>query len=368
MYSALFHGTVQYAIAFWVMFFCILICLSILFLTVRVHLKKNRMAQKMTELETIYENLVKSVRFGQATVDDIKRTVLPQDYAYFQRFLQETISTIEDIDVSAEKTIGEISGFIDDLKERIAKSRKWEKTLAVRTLTYFRDKDNIPLFRKILEKEKFIQTVYAAGMGLALCGDTESLLSVRSRIWEVSEQNKEALLVILNIYGKDIASIVHDSLRQGEIATEGIPVIMDYFSEFHYTEAAETVEKMLSTESSEFIIESLLGALKHLGNRDTLDAALPFLKHENYTIRSEALQAVAELGGTDTIPHVEECLYDENWWVRREAAKALAGMGEKGISHLQAVSEADKKNPRTAARGILAELEFNRIAEVDFRE
>jgi uncharacterized protein YoxC len=366
MYTSLFHGTVQYAAAFWTMLSFIIICLSILFLSIRVHLKKNRIARKMTELETVYENLVKSVRFGKATDDEIKTTILPQDYLYFQKYLQATISTIEDIDVSAEKKIAEVSGFMDHLKKRIEKSKKWEKTLAVRTLTYFREKENIPLFQKLMEKEQFIQTVYAAGLGLALCKDTESFLTVGRRIWEASEHNKDALLVILNIYGKDIASSVHDFLREGNVADEVKPVIIDYFSEFQYSEAADTVKNMLQVETSEHIIGCLLSALKHLGNRETLDAALPFLKHEDYIIRSEALNAVAELGGAEYLLHVEECLNDENWWVRREAAKAMAGMGEKGISRLQAVSQEDKEDPKIAARSMLAELEFHRIAEVDY--
>ena len=82
MYSSLFHGTVQYAVAFWVMIICISLCLFILFLVIRVHFKK---------------------------------TALPQDYLYFQKYLQGTISTIEDIDVSAERKIAEVSGFMDDI-------------------------------------------------------------------------------------------------------------------------------------------------------------------------------------------------------------------------------------------------------------
>jgi hypothetical protein len=234
MYNFLFEGTIQYLISLWTMLFFIIVCLSIFFLTIWVHFKKSRLARKMMELEAVYENLVKSVHFGHATNDEIKKTVHCQDYPYFQRYLQETISTTEDIDVSAEKKIAEVSGFADYLKKRIERSKKWDKTLAVRVLSYFRDRKNIPLFQKILKKETFPQTVYAVGMGLALCRDTDSFEAVGWRIWEVSEHNQEVLLSILNIYGEAIAPGVHDILREGRLADEGKPVITNFLSEFQY--------------------------------------------------------------------------------------------------------------------------------------
>ncbi len=314
------------------------------------------------EREAVYENLVKSVRFGHATNDEIKKTIHPQDYHYFQRYLQETISTIEDIDVSAEKKIAEVSGFIDYLTKRIENSKKWEKVIAVRVLSYFRDSKNIPLFQKILKEETFPQAIYAAGMGLALCKESDSFRTVGSRIWEMSEHNQEALLVILNIYGEAVAPDVHDILREGRLADEGKMVSTRFLSECHYKEAVPTIVRMLQVENSQQVIASLLNALKHLGDKSVLNDVLPFLEHKNFILRIEALHVVAEAGGVVYLQHIERHLNDENWWVRREAAQAMAGMGKKGISRLKAVARENNESPRIAARGILSELQFNRIA------
>jgi hypothetical protein len=127
MYNFLFEGTTQYLISLWTLTSFIVACLFILFFTVWVHCKNSRVAQKMTKCELLYENLVKSVRLGVATTDEIKNSVPPKDYLYFQNYLSETISTIKNIDVSAEKKIAEVSGFTDYLKRRILHSKKWEK-------------------------------------------------------------------------------------------------------------------------------------------------------------------------------------------------------------------------------------------------
>jgi len=361
MYNFLFEGTIQYHISLWTMLFFIIVCLSIFFLTIWVHFKKSRVARKMMEREAVYENLVKSVRFGHATNEEIKKTIHPQDYPYFQRYLQETISTIKDIDVSAEKKIAEDSGFIDYLTKRIENSKKWDKVLAVRALSYFRDSKNIPLFQKILNEETFPQIIYAAGMGLALCKDTDSFRTVGFRLWEVSEHNQEALLVILNIYGEAVAPDVHDILREGGLADEGKMVSTRFLSNFNYKEAVPTIVRMLSAENSQQVIASCLNALKHLGDKSVLNNVLPFLEHEDFILRIEALHAVAEAGGIAYLQHIESRLSDENWWVRREAAQAMTGMGKKGISRLKAVAKENNESPRIAARGILSELQFNRF-------
>ncbi|RLC31027.1 hypothetical protein DRH13_03600 [Candidatus Woesebacteria bacterium] len=315
----------------------------------------------MMEREAVYENLVKSVRFRHATNDEIKKTIHAQDYPYFQRYLQETISTIKDIDVSAEKKIAEVSGFIDYLTKRIENSKKWDKVLAVRVLSYFRDRKNTPLFKKILKEETFPQTIYAAGMGLALCRDTDSSEAVGWRIWELSEHNQEVLLSILNIYGKGIAPRAHDILREGTLADEGKCVITNFLSEFQYKEAVPTIIKMLQVETSQQVIASLLNALRCMGDESVLNNVLPFLDHEDFILRIEALHAVAKAGGVAYLQHIERRLSDENWWVRREAAKAMAEMGKKGISRLKVIAKEKNEAPRFAARGILSELQFNRF-------
>jgi HEAT repeat protein len=181
----------------------------------------------------------------------------------------------------------------------------------------------------------------------------------------VSEHNQEVLLSILNIYGEAIAPGVHDILREGRLADEGKPVITNFLSEFQYKEAVPTIVRMLQVEISQQVIASCLKALGDLGDESALNNVLPFLEHENFILRIEALHAVAKAGGVAYLQYVERRFSDENWWVRREAAQAMAGMGKKGISRLKAVAEENNEAPRMAARGILSELQFNRIAVED---
>lgn len=362
MYDALFEGTTQYLLSLWMMFFFIIACLTIFLFCIWIHYQRNRIARKMRSREAVFKNLVQSVRYGQATNEEIENTVLPGDYPYFQRYLQETINTIKPIDVSSERAIADVSGFTDYLKKRIEKTKKWDKAIAIRVLSYFRDRENLPIFKKILREETFPQAISAAGAGIALCKDTDLVREVAQRIWSVSEHNQGAVLIILNIYGEHIAPLAHDVLREGMPTNEGKIVASKFLSGLGYKEAIPTIVKMLQVETSKVVIASLLNALRYLDDESVLMDVLPFLEHKDFTLRIEALHVVARAGGITYIQHIERRLSDENWWVRRESALAMAAMGKEGISRLKILAEGENEYSRHAARGILSELQFNRIS------
>jgi hypothetical protein len=363
MYNFFYEGIVPYQTAFWMLLSVLIICLIILLYTICIHFNNQRTNRKLAAKNTVYENLVTSVRAGYATDEDIVKALPPEDYTYFQRFLQESISTIQNIDVSAERKIAEISGFMDDLKNNISRSRKWDKVLAVRTLSYFRDSANIPLFEKIQEEKGTVQTLYAATLGLALCRDRSTFRSqrIRHRLWQLLKNNPMPLLTILTIYGEVIAPDINDILLEDELIDEEKGVFIKFLGEVQYRNAVPAIAGMLETEKSHLVRMACLSALGKLGDESVLPGVLPFLDNEDFTLRIAALHTTARVGGESCLAHMESRLDDENWWVRREAALALAHTGRIGVSRLRAIAEGIANAPRIAAKGILAELRFNRI-------
>lgn len=250
MYTFLFEGAPRFLASVWILGAMILFCLLILLLTVRHHLRINRYASRMTDREATYTQLVQSVRFGLASTADISNTIPPEDYPFFERFLQSTISSIKDIDVSAERKIAEVCGYMEHLRNRIQTSTKWEKALAVRVLSYFRDRKNLPLFRKIQAEEPFYQAVLAASLGVALCKDPSNFRTIGSRLWDISGHNQEALMVIFSVQGHAMAPVVYDILREEQLGDRGKILITKFLGEIGYREATATIAEMLVTETS----------------------------------------------------------------------------------------------------------------------
>jgi hypothetical protein len=366
MYSMLLEGTTQFFISFWIMLVSILACLFILLLATVTHREKNRTARKMQEKEKVYSNLVKTVRSGLASDAEIKQAVPSRDYQYFQRYLQQTISTVEEINVSAERKIAQISGFTDHLKKRIKQSKKWEKTIAVRVLTYFRDKQNLPLFRKIQAEDSRKETVFAASLGIALCKDPSSFRTIGYRLWELSGRNQEVLLYILAVHGDPMAPVIYEILCEEQIRDDAKVVIVKFLGEIGYQKARQTIANMLSLETTSQVLSACLYALRYLGDQTTVERIMPFLQHEDFDLRIEALHAIGKAGGIAFRKDIEKGLKDKNWWVRREAALTMTELGGEGIACLQIIAHQGHENSRYAARGILSELEYKRIALKDF--
>ncbi|MHC4926174.1 MAG: HEAT repeat domain-containing protein [Planctomycetota bacterium] len=368
MYCFLIISTVQQLIALWAMIFFIFLCLGILFLTLWVHFKKNRVSQTMRRLEPVYEDLVKSVRFGRTDDDEIKQTVLPKDFPFFQLYLLETISTDEEMDVSAEKRIAEVSGFMDYLKNRIQQTKKMDKAIALRVLSFFRDRENIPLFNEILANTKHPQILFAAAVGLAFCKDFGSFEMIGRKTWDFSQHNPEAVYVLFNAYGSVdrygpmIAPGVLELLREDKFETiPGRIIAINFLGEFQYRPAASTITKLLENHPSEHIQKACLNTLGLLNDSQCLPPVLPFLEHEDPEFRIAALGAIARTGDAEHLMFIEPFLNDKDVWVRRKAAIAMVCLGADGIAYLEAVAREDKGNPGIAARRVLAELHFNMI-------
>ena len=356
------EGDIQFRLSLCTMIVSVIACLSILLSTIRVHFKKGRIAREAARLKPVLEALVMATRDGLSTDAEIARTLPAEHYPHFEDFLRETISTTRDIDVSAERKIADISGFTESLKARIERSRGWNKTIAVRVLSYLRDQEHVPIFRKVLEEETFVQAKFAAGLGLALCHDTDSVTLVAREIWAATGRDEDALLTVLATYGKPIAPDVLAALSEGRVPDGERQAAVKFLSECRYRPAATTIAGMLRHETEPHVLASCLGALRRLGDESSLPNILPFLTHEDFALRIEALRTVAALAGPDCLQQIEARMRDDNWWVRREAALAVANTGKPGLARLEAIAGQTEEAPRIAASGILAELMFNRIA------
>ena len=339
----------------------VIACLSILWVTVRTHLRKTREEHDRAALAPVFEDLVRSVKSGAVTDEAISRALPARHFCQFEYFLQETISTIGELDVSGEKRIADISGFTDYVKDSIERSRRWDRVVALRVLSYLRDQEHIPLFSKVLEEETFPQAIFAAGLGLALCRDLDSMDKVVRKLWDVTEHNQDVLYTVLNTYGRPIASRVHDALRDNRIPDDAKAVAVLFLSECHYTAAASTIISLLQHETGVALLAACLEAVATFLDETALDSVLPFVSSDDFTLRIAAVRSASALGGMRCFRLIEERLDDGNWWVRREAAQAIAGMGREGLAHLESLAAQDRQAPGRAASGILAELKFNRI-------
>ncbi len=333
---------------------------SIFIYTVFRRVYSNRVDRRMTALEQVYDGLAAAARAGTADPARIREAIPKKDFPYFERYLRNTISGTGPMDVSAHRTLARASGFADHRRRLAARSRGWKKAIAVRTLSYLRDPDDIPLFRKVLTDARLYPCVSAASLGLALCSDTDSLRDIVKRLAESNARNRDLLMTVLYSFGGSAAPSLHRFLAENFLPVTEACVLVDLLGLFRYREAKPTLEKMLTETKSPEVRIHTIEALGLTGDETTCDAVLPFLEDNDFRVQLKALHAVGELGSEKHIERIEALLRDDNRWVRRNAAEALHFLGAPGVALLEtAAASGDSPAARTAAL-ILNEMKFRK--------
>jgi len=287
-------------------------------------------------------------------------TITPADYHYFERHLRNEISTTEPVDVSRYRAMADQSGFADYLRARVERKRRWKRTLAVRTLSYLRNPRDVPLFRKVLREETFHPCVYAAGLGLALCGDIESLREILKKVYHKEVPNRDLLLSVLYPFGKGAAPAMHRLLDEEFLPVIEACVLVALLAMFRYREATPTLERMLERSKSVEIKIHVTEALGLIGDENTRRLLLPLREDKDFRVRLKAANSLGLLGGKKEIPEIEKFMRDENWWVRRNAAETLYNIGQAGRECLKRIAASEEPGPRSSAKLILEEMRFNR--------
>ncbi len=340
--------------------FFLMILAGIFVYALYYRLRNNRTEEAMSRLRPVYVNLVSAVRAGTATDEDIRRTVIEPEYRYFERFLRTTVSGIHDGDVTAERRIAAVSGYAEWLRARVERVSPWKQALVLRTLSYFRSEDNIPVFRRIIETSAFPPSILAAGVGLALCDSYTDMGPVFAKIYESSGCNEDVLLMVISAYGQESAPYLHELFRDKPLSVNESCIMADALGIFRYRAALPTLTGRLFADPHPELALHIMDALKLIGDKPLVPRLLPYLQHADYQMRVKTALTVSALGGADVIAAIEPLLADRKWWVRRNAAEAILNTGPAGLRRLQELAESPHAHPRSAARLILMDLTFNK--------
>jgi hypothetical protein len=365
MINQYFDNVWSYIILFWIIVFFSL-AVSVIFLyTLFYRFRSIRISNAMKRLLPIYEKLIISIRSGNATDSRIRETILAKDFPHFERYLRNSVSNITELDTSAECRAADVSGLTKYLCFKAQHSKGWDQALRLRTLSYLRTQESIPLFRGVIEKSDFYPSILSAGLGLALCNDLPYLEKVISKIYFSTACNEDILLIVVAAYGPKSAIYLHQLMDSEKMDVKAKCIVVDVLGIYGYKPAANTlINELLMSDSIELSIH-IIEALKFVGSISTAKEILPFLSHDNYRIRVKAAQTLAVLGGAEYIDRIEPLMFDRKWWVRRNAAEAILKTGQEGVARLNESKKSKEKFLSSSAKLILTEFEFNKTGSID---
>ncbi len=320
--------------------------------SVRIHMKK-----KTPE----FDELIEKVAANTSDDAEIRRVLPPAAFPYFARYIEHRLAGTGNVDASVESTIAEKSGFADHLRKRIQKHGGWKRALALRSLSYLRNSRDIELFRSILETDRFKHAIFAAALGLGLCGDTESLEAVLRKLYVETPSNRDMVLSTLLAYGNKGADAMNKVLASAELVPAVQGVIVDFLGTLKHRPALPTILKLLKHATDKEAAIHFMEALEKIGSEKDCEVLLPYLKDSDFRMRLKAINALERLAGSRYLDEAEQLMNDESPWVTRNAAEAISRMGPDGLARLKALAHDRNERKRLAAKMVIAEREFGRI-------
>ncbi|MBS3755256.1 MAG: HEAT repeat domain-containing protein [Desulfobacterales bacterium] len=325
-----------------------------------IRLRNNRIDSRMARLEQRFDSLISEARHRDVDPNTAREILPPKDYPYFQRYLRKRISGAHSTIPHAERKIASLSGFSEHLRNKALKSVGWEKALALRSLSYLRDRDYIPVFRQILRTESHLPSLLAASHGLALCGDTESLPLITRKVFDKKSPNRDRLLAVLYGFGTDAAPEIQSFLDQEFLPEDMATVLVDLLALYRHRPAGPTLERIARTTASPELRLHAVEALGFVGHYRATDTLHFLLKDEDFRVRLKAVRALAMLDVEGNREILRARLEDENEWVRLNAAEAMLDRLSSGEGILRELCRSDSGSAGRVARLVLLDSEFNR--------
>ena len=101
--------------------------------------------------------------------------------------------------------------------------------------------------------------------------------------------------------------------------------------------AADIVRKILTRTEDVEVIAACLKQVKQFGDLAWVDVIRPYMKHQNWVIRVQAVNALSGLATIHELPDLIYALSDNSWWVRYRSAQALCSHPAMNEQKLQQI-------------------------------
>ena len=324
--------------------------------------KNDHSQHSMKKIFPIFDSLAEEIKSGWVDVGRIKQTVFRARYGLFALYIENNSNLSDrEHDLESLRVIARESGFADHLRRRAVSGCRWKRALAIRCLAYLKDNDNVDVFRRVLEKDRFQYSVYSASLGLAACGDVSSLAKILKALYIDKPSNRDMILAVVSWFDSVAVDPLTKMLESEDIPSLLQSTLADFLGTLKYAPAGGVIARLLNDSTDTEAKIHFVEALEKIGSRENCALIESCLSDADFRLRLKAINALERIGGVEFLAKAEEVMGDENHWVRRNAAEAMSRMGERGIARLKEMALSQDAARRRSSKMVLADLEFKRM-------
>lgn len=349
----MFHfSRAEFAVAFWIAFFTILIGVFFLVLTVIIRARLLSRQKQRRELVKHWEPWLTK------NLSKLEGSVPPVTEADERVVLQLLNYYYELLSGSARDRLYQLAGVLGakSLAQKLLKSPKADdQILALHTLRQLADRTSWDVLLKLTGREDAVVSL-AAARAFAKTDPVHAMPWVAPLIVERSDWACDKVAFLLKEAGPEaVSQPLVDAV--GLAKKENLTRLIPYLRFADQSLARPLLHRIMQNHSDDFdIVRACIELFSAFRNTEDLLSVRAHLHHRDWRIRACAVVALKEIGAEEDQKELLSLLRDQEPWVRYQAAHALATLPFMSKERLEEMiqKQADHKSAKAMVQ-VMAE-------------
>lgn len=300
----------------------VLICIAIVLvlITIRLHRKNQRTAQKWSEMEQRWQPLLLRAISGEAWPEEIQENIYPGEGFYFIDYLMRYAEKLSG-DSRKQATIL-AAPYLPQLIKRMKKGDAEQRARAILTLSILAPEEHQSRMVEALEDPSPLVATMAA-RALAENGAIEYLKPILEKMPRFRSWSQNYLVSMLVALGKAQPEHLREALVLSHQPNWVKTVIIKALTEINDWNTLPLAVQFLQEDAHREVQAAALQFLARIGHHGLLDLIRKKCHHEDFVIRLNAVKALANLGSGEDRELMLQLLHDPSQWIAYQAALAL---------------------------------------------
>lgn len=298
----------------------VIIACVLVVITLRLHQKNQRTAQKWAEMEQRWQPLLIKTLGGEAWPEELRAQIYPGEGFYFIDYLMRYAEKLsgESRDLATELA----TPYLPQLLKRAKQGDAEQRARAILTLSILAPEDHHNrMVEALADPSPLVSTM--AARALAENGSIEHLPVILEKMPRFRSWSQNYLVSMLVSLAKEHPEKLREALVLSHQPNWIKTVIIKALTEINDWQTLPLAVQFLQENAHREVQAAALQFLAKIGHEGLLNLIRTKCRDEDFVIRLNAVKALANLGNTEDRELLLQLLQDPSQWIAYQAALAL---------------------------------------------
>ena len=298
-------------------------------------------------MHATWNRLVPGFIAGEETLEEIRRSVARKDYRLFGAYVRPFLLDIEGEDRARLLGLMEALDYTGFLRDMLSNRSEWTRSFAVHFLGLIKTLETVAWVRPLLQDRAELVR-HAASEALMQLQDAQSVPVILKELSRTAKDRQDRVSSLLAEFGREILPVLH-KLLAAPWAPDWLRVLMiDLMGHTVYIEATWDILQTATQTGDRDVFIACLRALAEFEDSTLVGFFEDYLHHADPVARGVAARALGKIGNQRHLEPLVEMLRHNEFWVLREAVNAMLEYGPDGKAALLAAYRVGLVTPLAA--------------------